>query len=165
MLAFSRFASLTDIEAHHPGTSDMRLEQRCEDPHGRRLASAVGSEQCEYAARLNLQVETVQGDRRPKALDQALGVDGKPVFEEVQDVKVSDPLDPLADMEKQAAEDWGVGSPQYRWHLAFAASRVRHATVGSRPQATALPPAAVRAAGSIGSRSTRSETAALSRAR
>lgn len=40
---------------------------------------------------------------------------------------------------------------------------VRHATVGSRPQATALPPAAVRGAGSIGSRGTRSETAALSR--
>ena len=69
-----------------------------------------------------MQVETVQGDRRPKALDQALGVDGKPIFQEVQDVKVSDALDPLAAMEKQPPRI-GVGSPQYRWHLAFAASR------------------------------------------
>ncbi len=56
-----------DIEARHPGTSRIRLEQRREDAHGSRLASAVGSEHCEYAARLNLQVETVQGDRRPQS--------------------------------------------------------------------------------------------------
>ncbi len=31
--------------------------------------------------------------------------------------------DPLAAVEKQAAKDWGVGSPQYRRHLAFAAYR------------------------------------------
>ena len=31
--------------------------------------------------------------------------------------------DPLADVEMQAAKDWGVGSPQYRWHLAYAAWR------------------------------------------
>ena len=30
---------------------------------------------------------------------------------------------PLAEVEKQAAKDWGVGSPQYRWHLAYAAWR------------------------------------------
>ena len=29
--------------------------------------------------------------------------------------------DPLAAIEKQAAKHWGVGSPQYRRHLAFAA--------------------------------------------
>ena len=31
--------------------------------------------------------------------------------------------DPLANVERQAAKDWGVGSPQYRWHVAFAAWR------------------------------------------
>ena len=31
--------------------------------------------------------------------------------------------DPLAEVENQAAKDWGVGSPQYRWHLAYAAWR------------------------------------------
>lgn len=31
--------------------------------------------------------------------------------------------DPLAYVEKQAARDWGVGSPQSRWHLAYAAWR------------------------------------------
>ena len=31
--------------------------------------------------------------------------------------------DPVAAVEKQAAKDWGFGSPQYWWHLAFAAHR------------------------------------------
>jgi len=29
----------------------------------------------------------------------------------------------LAEVERQSAKHWGVGSPQYRWHLAYAAWR------------------------------------------
>jgi hypothetical protein len=36
---------------------------------------------------------------------------------------MAEALDPVAEAEKWAAEVWGVGSPQYRWHLAYAAWR------------------------------------------
>src|SRR5215472_17929537 len=74
-----------DVEAGHRSASGVRLQQRREDAYRSRLPGAVGSEQRENAAFSNSQVETVQRDGRPEALDQAFGVDRKSGFHDVKE--------------------------------------------------------------------------------
>ena len=64
-----------DVEPGDLGAPAVGLEQRREDPHRGRLAGAVGAEQAEDGAGLDLEVEAVERARLAEALDEALGAD------------------------------------------------------------------------------------------
>ena len=64
------------VEAGHPGSAPVGPQQGGQDPHGGRLAGAVGAEQPADRALGDGQVETVEGVGRAVALAQPLGQDG-----------------------------------------------------------------------------------------
>ena len=60
-----------DVEPGHRGPAGVEPQQRGEDPHRRRLARAVGSEQAAHRARRHGQVEPVERARRAVPLAQS----------------------------------------------------------------------------------------------
>src|SRR5262249_53340733 len=52
------------------GTSDARAQQAHEQTDGRRLAGAVGAEEADHLARLDLERERVDGERVAKTLGE-----------------------------------------------------------------------------------------------
>ena len=72
---------LVGVPAHRPagdlGLAGRRLEERGQDPEGRRLAGAVGPDQAEDLALLDVEVEAGDGERLVVALHEALGLDDR----------------------------------------------------------------------------------------
>ena len=66
-----------DIDAEHAGPPGRRAEDGRQDPHGGGLAGAVGAEQTEDGAPLDLEVDPVEGDHVAEVLDQALDADDR----------------------------------------------------------------------------------------
>ena len=66
-------------DASHGGRAARRMPQTREQPHGRRLAGAVGTKEPEDGARRDSQVKAIERDDRPVVLRQAARLDGRGV--------------------------------------------------------------------------------------
>ena len=79
MLRRTESASLHHVETGHPRDAGRGPQQGGEHPHGRALAGAVGAEEAEHLARLDLEIDTVDRPHVAEVTNETFGIDGEAI--------------------------------------------------------------------------------------